>query len=68
MGVNIKGDGTNTIEIEGTTPEALKETEFEIPADRIEAGTYAIATACTDGNVLLVTDGHNLSLPRQGAD
>ena len=51
MGAKITGAGTSIITIEGV--EKLHGTEFEIIPDRIEAGTYAIATAVTNGEVLL---------------
>ena len=53
MGAKIKGYGTKTIAIEGVKQSDLHETSFRIPPDRIEAGTYAIATAVTNGKVLL---------------
>lgn len=51
MGAKITGAGTSVITIEGVNE--LCGTEFEIIPDRIEAGTYAIATAVTNGQVLL---------------
>ena len=51
MGARISGAGTSIITIEGV--DVLRGTEFEIIPDRIEAGTYAIATAVTNGKVLL---------------
>ena len=53
IGAKISGQGTDTIIIDGVKQEDLTEATFRIPADRIEAGTYAIAVASTDGNVLL---------------
>ena len=47
MGANISGAGTDEIRIEGV--KELKGTTFEIPADRIEAGTYLEAAALTNG-------------------
>lgn len=49
-GVNIKGIGTNTIEITGVTK---LNTDFtcEIIPDRIEAGTYLCAGAITKSNI-----------------
>ena len=49
MGANIKGAGTDTIEIKGV--EALKGTTFSVMPDRVEVGTYLTATAMTGGNV-----------------
>ena len=45
MGAKIYGAGTDSIRIEGVA--SLKGCQYEIPPDRIEAGTYLIA-ACTD--------------------
>ena len=51
MGAKIKGHGTPIITIEGV--EQLNGTKFDIIPDRIEAGTYAIASAITHGKVFL---------------
>ena len=51
MGARISGAGTDKIIIEGV-PE-LSGTTFEIPADRIEAGTYLVAAAITNGNIVI---------------
>ena len=51
MGANIAGAGTDTIRIEGV--KELKAVEFEVIPDRIEAGTFMVASAMTKGNVLL---------------
>jgi UDP-N-acetylglucosamine 1-carboxyvinyltransferase len=51
MGGKIKGHGTSVITIDGVN--SLDGAEFEIIPDRIEAGTYAIAAAATNGNVFL---------------
>ncbi|MBR1944245.1 MAG: UDP-N-acetylglucosamine 1-carboxyvinyltransferase [Alphaproteobacteria bacterium] len=51
MGAKITGQGTSTITIEGV--ESLHGTTFDIMPDRIEAGTYAIASAITHGKLLL---------------
>ena len=51
IGAKITGQGTDTITIDGVNE--LIGGEFTIPEDRIEAGTYAIASAVTNGNVLL---------------
>ena len=53
MGAKISGYGTDEIIIEGIKQEDLHETTFIIPPDRIEAGTYAIASAITNGELLL---------------
>lgn len=51
MGAKISGIGTSVLEIEGV--EQLHGTEFSIIPDRIEAGTYAIASAITHGSIFL---------------
>lgn len=48
MGAKISGLGTNTIVIEGV--EKLKATNYSIMPDRIEAGTYVIASLVTKGD------------------
>ena len=58
MGAKIIGAGTDEIIIDGV--ENLDGTEFSIPADRIEAGTYLIAAAITGGNVTI----SNVQAPR----
>ena len=49
MGANIQGAGTDEIIIQGV--ESLGGTDFHIPSDRIEAGTYLVAEALTSGNI-----------------
>ncbi len=51
MGAKITGQGTSIINIEGV--EKLHGTTFDIIPDRIEAGTYAIASAITHGKLFL---------------
>lgn len=51
MGANIKGAGTDMIRIQGV--ERLRGCRHTIIPDRIEAGTYMIAAAATNGNVLI---------------
>tara|TARA_B100000674_G_scaffold112851_1_gene84177 strand:+ start:257 stop:1516 length:1260 start_codon:yes stop_codon:yes gene_type:complete len=51
MGANIKGAGTDQITIKGVSE--LSGTTFTIPADRIEAGTYLVAAAVTQGNITI---------------
>ena len=51
LGAKIEGYGTDEITIEGV--KKLQGGFFKVPEDRIEAGTYAIASAITDGDVLL---------------
>lgn len=52
MGAKITGQGTSTIVIEGVT--SLHEIEHTVIADRIEAGTYALAAGITGGSVKLM--------------
>ena len=49
MGARISGAGTEEIIIDGVN--ILHGTEFSIPADRIEAGTYLAAAAVTNGDI-----------------
>ena len=58
MGAKVNGAGTDEIIIDGV--DDLKGTEFSIPADRIEAGTYLIAAAITGGDVTI----SNIEAPR----
>ena len=51
MGAKITGQGTPIITIDGV--EKLHGTTFNIIPDRIEAGTYAIASAITHGKIFL---------------
>ena len=51
MGANIKGAGTDVIRITGV--EKLHGGEYMIIPDQIEAGTYMIAAAITNGDVLV---------------
>lgn len=51
MGAKIEGAGTTKIAIQGV--ERLNGTQFEVMADRIEAGTYAMAVAAAGGDVTL---------------
>src|SRR5690606_33228620 len=51
MGARISGIGTRTLVIEGV--EKLHGATHEVLPDRIETGTYAMATAMAGGDVLL---------------
>ena len=55
MGAKIKGAGSDEIIITGVN--ALIGTTYDIPADRIEAGTYLAAAAVTKGEITV--DGIN---------
>jgi UDP-N-acetylglucosamine 1-carboxyvinyltransferase len=51
MGACIEGAGTSTIRIEGV--QRLHGAEHTIIADRIEAGTFAVAAAITGGDITI---------------
>ena len=57
MGASISGAGSDEIIIDGVV--SLHEATFEIPADRIEAGTYLIAAAVTYGDVTITNINSN---------
>ncbi|UFS72452.1 UDP-N-acetylglucosamine 1-carboxyvinyltransferase [Geomonas sp. RF6] len=56
MGAKIEGAGTDTIKIQGV--EELKPANHSVMPDRIEAGTFMIASAITGGDVKI----HNMRL------
>ena len=62
MGADIVGAGTETIKIHGV--KALHGTEHDVIPDRIEAGTFIVAAAVTQGDVLIegAIANHNLPL------
>jgi UDP-N-acetylglucosamine 1-carboxyvinyltransferase len=49
MGARVEGAGTSTITVSGV--DKLSGGEFRIPADRLQAGTYLLAGAITQGSV-----------------
>lgn len=51
MGAKITGAGTDTITIYGV--KSLKPVKYSIMPDRIEAGTFMVASAMTTGDVLI---------------
>ena len=51
MGARIKGAGTDTIKIEGV--EKLHGVTHSVIPDRIEAGTFMVASVITGGNILI---------------
>ena len=51
MGARIEGAGTSVVRIDGV--EELRGVDHEVIADRIEAGTFAVAAAITRGDCLL---------------
>ena len=52
MGCNIKWTSKRTIKIEGI--KIVKETEYKVMPDRIEAGTYLVAAALTEGKLRII--------------
>ena len=52
MGCNIKWIAKRTVKIEGVN--ILKDLSYKIMPDRIEAGTYLIAAALTEGNLKVI--------------
>ncbi len=48
-GARIEGAGTSTITIMGVS--SLQPSEFRVPSDRLQAGTYMLAAAITRGDV-----------------
>lgn len=62
MGAKVSGAGTEIIKIEGVTK--LHGVEYRVMQDRIEAGTFMVAAAITQGNVLIkdAIAKHNLPL------
>jgi len=51
MGAKVKGAGTDTIRIQGV--ERLEGARHQVIPDRIEAGTYMVAAAITNGDVMV---------------
>ena len=72
MGAKIEGIGSNTLRITGV--EQLGGVTHRVVADRIEAGTYAMAAAITGGELDLIGVKHDLiaaaaaSLAQAGVD
>lgn len=62
MGARIRGAGTDTITIQGV--DRLRPTSYAIIPDRVVAGTLAVATAMTGGEVYLdnVEPGHLMAV------
>jgi len=58
MGADIKGDGTDTLVVEGVS--ALRGASHRVMPDRIEVGTYLVAAAATRGHITI--DGVNPDL------
>jgi len=53
LGARIRGAGTDQIKIEGIEKFNEKEIDYSVIPDRIEAGTYIIAAAMTQGDILI---------------
>jgi UDP-N-acetylglucosamine 1-carboxyvinyltransferase len=65
MGASVFGAGTGRIVIEGV--EELSPADFSVMCDRVEAGTFVMATAATGGDVTVrgVETGHlKMELPK----
>lgn len=62
MGAHVTGAGTETIKVVGV--EHLHGVEHTVVQDRIEAGTFMVAAAITNGNVLIkdAVEEHNKPL------
>ena len=58
MGADIKGDGTDTLVVQGVS--ALHGATYRVMPDRIEVGTYLVAAAATRGHITI--DGVNPGL------
>ncbi len=58
MGAQIEGLGTDRLHIKGV--DSLHGATHKVVADRIEAGTYAMAAAITNGDVELIGVQHDL--------
>ncbi|MCK8606956.1 UDP-N-acetylglucosamine 1-carboxyvinyltransferase [Apilactobacillus ozensis] len=61
MGAKISGAGTNTMTIEGVS--SLHGVEHNVLQDRIEAGTFMVAAALTNGDVLVKDADAAYNLP-----
>ncbi len=57
MGARIEGAGTATIRVHGVT--SLHGARYRINPDRIEAGTYLVAGAITDGDLIVANCNPN---------
>lgn len=51
MGARVKGAGTDTVVIEGVS--SLKPVSYNVMPDRVETGTFMVASALTRGNIKL---------------
>ncbi len=51
MGCNVKGAGTDVIKVVGVSRESVKGTDYTTIPDQIEAGTYMILAASTNGDI-----------------
>ena len=58
MGADVRGAGTDTIEIHGV--ETLKGCDYNVLPDRIETGTFLVAAAISGGRVKLKNTDPNL--------
>jgi UDP-N-acetylglucosamine 1-carboxyvinyltransferase len=51
LGARVRGGGTETVVVEGVEPDRLDAAVHRVIPDRIEAGTFLLAGACTGGEV-----------------
>ncbi|MGE0199950.1 MAG: UDP-N-acetylglucosamine 1-carboxyvinyltransferase [Candidatus Melainabacteria bacterium] len=70
IGADISGGGTNEIIINGVRPDELHGTQYAVMPDRIEAATYLIAAASTQGDITVnnVFPAHLASLTHKLQD
>lgn len=70
IGADISGAGTAEIVINGVRPQDLHGTSYTVVPDRIEAATFMMAAAGTNGNILLenIIPGHLNSVIRKLED
>ncbi len=62
MGARVEGAGSSTITIQGV--KSLGDSEYRVPADRLQAGTYMLAGAITQGDVTVkgILPDHQVAL------
>ncbi len=57
MGARVEGAGTSTVTVVGV--KELRGVDFEVPPDRMEAGTFAVASVITMGDVRIHNVRHD---------
>lgn len=63
VGCKVSGAGTSEITVEGVKTIKCDEIEFLPTKDRIEVGTFILATACTGGEIQLDEEDIQISYP-----